>query len=88
MFTNGFLDVLGPEDPSAAVATALYQQDETESIEGPWLQLPADFFFPPKVRCLFFPEPGSDAEGAESDIGGNPGPAQRPVKWCVVSGAK
>lgn len=48
VFINGFLDVVGPEDPSAAVATALYQQDETESIEGPWLQLPADFFSPKK----------------------------------------
>ena len=77
---------LDREDPSAAVATALYQQDETESIEGPWLQLPADFFSP-KSDC-FASEPGSDAEGAESDIGGNPGPAQRPVQtsgvWYLV----
>ena len=49
------MEGLKAQDPSAAVATALYQQDETESIEG------------------------SDAEGAESDIGGNPGPAQRCV---------
>lgn len=32
---------------------------------------------------MFFLEPGSDAEGAESDIGGSPGPAQRHHKWCV-----
>ena len=33
-FIMGYPSDVGPEDPSAAVATALYQQDEAESIEG------------------------------------------------------